>query len=48
MFIFYWGVNVSGEEVLAAEMWVYWEGAGLEGSSAEVVSREKIAKLKMV
>ena len=33
MFISYWGVNVGAEEVLAAEMWVYWEGAGLEGAA---------------
>ena len=32
MFISCWGVNVSAAEVLAAEMWVSWEGAGLEGA----------------
>ena len=41
MFISYWGVNVSAAEVLAAEIWVYWKSAGLEGSSAEVVSMGK-------
>ena len=41
-------MNVSAAEVLGAEMWVYWEGAGLEGAVPRLLQLGRMAKLRTI